>query len=201
MVDEGHQQSEAEETAGSEDEEEHSVVAANEVDSEEAACTKGFADDAQKGEGPGEAEADEEAVEEGMPDVVFGCKSLSTTQHDAVDHNQGNEKAQRGVEVGEEALHYHLDDGDEGGDDHNEAGDAHLVGHHALEQRDDHVRAHQHEGGGQAHTESVDGRSGGGQGGAHTEHEDPGGVLFDKSVFDYVFSFHCCSPFSIWNAL
>lgn len=129
MVDESHKEAEAEESAGGEDEEKHAVGTADEVDAEEAAGAESLADHAEEGESPSEAQTDEEAVEEGMPDVVLGCESFSATQNDAVDDNQRDEETQRGVEVGDEALHDHLDDGDECCDDNDEAGNTHLVGH------------------------------------------------------------------------
>ena len=201
MVDKGHEETEAEETAGCEDEEQHAVGSADEALAEEAACTESLADHAEEGECPGEAETDEESVKERVPYVVLRSEGFGATQHDAVDHDEGDEETQRGIEVGDEALHHHLDDGYEGGNDDDEAWNTYFVGYHALEKRDDDIGAHKHEGGGKTHAESVDGRCRCCQRGAHAEDEDPDGVLLDKSILDDIFSFHYSfSPFSVLNA-
>lgn len=64
VVDESHEESEAEEAAGGEDEEQHTVGSAYEVLAEEAASSEGFANNTEEGECPGESKSDKETVEE-----------------------------------------------------------------------------------------------------------------------------------------
>ena len=60
-----------------------------------------------------------------------GCsleRGLSTSQDDTVHYNQGDEQTEGGVDVRQESLDDELQHGDEGRDDNDEHGDAHLVG-------------------------------------------------------------------------
>ncbi len=71
MIDEGHKQTEAEETTWSKDEEKHTVFATDEVDSEETAGAKGFANYAEESKSPCETDTHEKSVNNLIPHIIF----------------------------------------------------------------------------------------------------------------------------------
>lgn len=190
MVDKGHEKAEADEAARSEDEEEHTVAATNEVMAKEGAGAESLADNTEEGESPSEAKTHKKTVEQRVPHIILRGESFSTAEDDAVDNDKRDEEAKGGIEIGDKALHDHLDDGDEGGDDNDKTRDAHLVGHHSLDERDNDIGHHEDESGGEAHAEAVDGRRGGGECGAHAKDENPRRIFLNKTVFDYFGCFH-----------
>ena len=63
---------------------------------------------AKQREGNGEGQAHAQAVEDAGHDTVLGCKGLSTTQNDAVHHDERDEKPQTGIHIGRIRLDEHL---------------------------------------------------------------------------------------------
>ena len=96
----------------------------------------------------------------GIQEQVLVGKRLGTAEHDAVDDNQRDEDAQTGGERRHEALDEKVHHTHEGGDDDDITRDAHLVGNHILQERDDDVGHQEHKRGGGAHTDGVVHRSG-----------------------------------------
>jgi hypothetical protein len=119
-----------------------------------------------------EARAHTEAVEHGIEHTVFGSKHLRPPQNDAVYHDQWQIDAQRAVDRGSKCLDEHLHNGDKPRDNNNIAGDSHLIRDDVLEQCDYHIGANQYEGGGNSHTNPVDGHCGNGKSGAGAQQKD-----------------------------
>ena len=78
-------------------------------------------------------------------------EALSTSEDDTVDNNQGNKQSKGSVNVGQESLDDKLQHGDEGCDNHDEYGDANLVGGDRLQTRDYKVGADEHRHRGKSH--------------------------------------------------
>ena len=103
----------------------------------------------------GVAQAYAQPVKGRVPYRVIRGVSLGTGQDDAVDDDKRNPYSQPfvyGLEIGlEEKVH----DGHEGGDDHDEDGDAYPIGYETPDEGDDHIGGDQDEDDGQAHKDTV----------------------------------------------
>jgi hypothetical protein len=129
------------------------------------------------------------------PSTVFGCESLGPTQHDAVDHDQGNEDAEFEKQRVGKGLHHQFDDGHEGGDDDDEAGDPDLGGNHLSQHRDQDVGSHQHEGRCNPHPDPVLDGLGNGQGGAESKHQAKRRYFVPQTLGKFLYDcFGHCDP-------
>ena len=181
FVDDSDNEAEADEGAGRQDEHQDVGRLGQDGEAEDGAAAEELTDAAQQGQGEGEAQAHAKAVQQRRPNGVLGSESLSTTQHDAVHHDEGDEEAEGLIDVGHVCLHDELHHRHKGGDDHDEAGDTYLVGDEALQQGDEDVGQHQHEGGGQTHRHAVDGTGGRCQSRAAAQQQHQDGVFFDEA--------------------
>ena len=181
FVEQDHQVAQAEEGAGGHHEGEH-AVAAEEVPSEDGAAAEDLAHRTEHRQRAGEAEADADAVQGGIPHAVLGGEGLRAAEDDAVHHDERDEQAEGLVHGRGVGLHQELDQRHEGGDDHDVGRDVDLVRDEPGDGGDDDVRQDQHEQGRKAHREAVDGGSRRRQRRAHAEDQDEGRVVLDQSV-------------------
>ena len=121
---------------------------------------------------------------------MLGSEGLSTTEDDTVDHNQWDKQSEGCIDIRQEGLDNQLQHGDKGSNHHDEYGDAHLVGSDRLEARDNNIGTDEHSHCGQSHGHTVDGTSGGGQRGTHTQHKDERWVLLDDAILDDTYVIH-----------
>ena len=134
----------------------------------------------------GKAQTDTHTVGDARQRSVFAGEGFGTAQYHTVDHNQRDIDAQTLVDIGQISLDKHLENGDEGSDDHYEDRYAHLVGGDVLDAGDDKVGTYQHCHRGQTHHQSVGGTCGGSQCGTHAQEQYECGILLDDAVFDYI---------------
>ena len=133
LVDNRNQESQHDEGTRREHEEQDVVGLGQQGESKNGARTQQFTTDAQQGQSDGETKTDTNTIEERGEGRVLGSKALSTSEDDTVDNNQGNKQSKGSVNVGQESLDDKLQHGDEGCNNHDEYGDANLVGGNRLQ--------------------------------------------------------------------
>ena len=186
MTDEGVEQAERDEGAWRQHKQEHVAGLGQDGGTEERTSTNELAHHAEESQREREAESDAQPVEDAGQGRVLAGKGFSTPQDDAVHHDEWDEDAEALVDVGQIGLHDELQDGDEGGDDHHEHRYAHFVGREVLDAGYDEVGADEHRHRCHTHRQSVEGRGGRCQGGAHAEEKHERRVLLDDSVVEYL---------------
>ena len=161
-------------------------VGAEQADAEQRARAEDFAHRAQRQQADGEPDAHAERVDHGGHWRVLRGMRLGTAEDDAVHDDQLDEGAQRVVKRQADRLDDVIDDGDEGGDDDDVGGDAHLFRNQLAQQRHQAAGADQHESGGQAHGQRVDARHRDRQRRAHAQHHDEDRVLAPDTFHEFV---------------
>ena len=111
LVDDSDKEAEADESAWRQDEEQDVGRLGQDVQAEDGAAAEELAHAAQHGQGQGEAQAHAGSIENRRPHGVLRGKSLSTTEHDAVHHDERDEESEGLVDVGYVGLHDQLHDG------------------------------------------------------------------------------------------
>ena len=181
LVDDSDDEAEADESARRQDKHQDVGGLRQDAEAEDGAAAQELTDAAQQRQGEREAQTHAEAIQTRREDGVLRGESLSATQHDAVHHDQGDEQAERLVNIRDESLHHQLYHRHKRGDDHDEAGDTHLVGDEAFQQGDEDVGKDKYEGRGQTHRHAVDGAGRRSQGRATAQQQDQDGVFFDET--------------------
>ena len=108
-------------------------------------------------------------------------KGFSTAQYDAVYYDQRNEYAQGCVQGRYISLHQHLQQGYQGSDNDDVAGDMNLIRNQFPDGGNDDVGEKQNEGEGTAHTDGVVQGVTGGQRRTNTHQLDEQGVFLDDA--------------------
>lgn len=191
MTDKGHHEAEDEEGARGEDEDQDVGRRRQEGISKDGTAAQNFTDGTDNRQAEGKTQPHPDTVEHTIEHGVLGGKGLGAAQHDAVDHNQRDEQTQAFAQRRHKALYQQVNDGDEGGDDHDKGRNTHFVGDEVLEQGNQRIGHQQHERGGDTHAEPVEGGGGDTQRGAHTQNQYKGRVLFQYSVKEYFQLIHC----------
>ena len=119
----------------------------------------------------GKAKAHAKAVQRGIQHGVLRSEHFGAAEDDAVHHNKRQVDAKRRVQRGQVRLHQHLQHCDKCGNHRDKGRQAHLVGYHLAQRRNNNIGTDEHKCGGKAHAKAVHGHSSDGQCGAGAQHQ------------------------------